>query len=204
MTWKDFSHRVDRTPGRDIVLACKSSEIYKFIDNSAALGFTGIVEATLGGFLASNILLKSFEINYFINTIFKLFTGAIEVQFLDLTLLEFAWDTVNFMIGLMLSGAGLMITSAVIDCLLTIVGVLFIDVFLIAGAVAGGYYSWLDLILPLISLMLAIVIGLSTLFPHLSWLIAAQTAVLSTPCGYTLIALNIGVYIAQLVYDYLD
>jgi hypothetical protein len=52
MTWKDFSHRVDRTPGRDIVLACKSSEIYKFIDNSAALGFTGIVEATIGGFLA--------------------------------------------------------------------------------------------------------------------------------------------------------
>ena len=68
----------------------------------------------------------------------------------------------------------------------------------------GGYYSPLDLVLPLISLMLAIALALTVVFPASAYLIAIQTAILSTPFGYAMILANIGIYIAQLYVDWLD
>ncbi len=67
-----------------------------------------------------------------------------------------------------------------------------------------GQYTWLDLIMPLIALMLAIMVGLAILFPQSAILIAAQSAMMSTPFGYFLLAINIGVYLAQLYVDWLD
>jgi hypothetical protein len=204
LSWNEFSHMIDRTPNRDLILACKSSEIYKYIDHSAALGFTGCVEATLGALVSSFVISGVIRSCALENTLDKLIRGIITPRILELTMLEFAWDTVNFMINLMFLGAGFLITDLIINTLIDMFCLLFIDTALIAGGVLAGQYTYLDLIMPLITLMLSIMVGLSILFPQYSALIAVQSAMLTTPFGYFLISVNIGVFAAQLYVDWLD
>ncbi|MCF2137063.1 MAG: hypothetical protein K9W43_07425 [Candidatus Thorarchaeota archaeon] len=56
LSWKAFSGRVQMTPGKDIVLACNSAQVNKYISASDAIGFIGIVDASLGGLLAVYLL----------------------------------------------------------------------------------------------------------------------------------------------------
>ncbi len=57
LSWKEFSSRLDMTPGKDIVLACNSANVYQFIPSRAeVVGIDGLVDAGLGGLVAAYLL----------------------------------------------------------------------------------------------------------------------------------------------------
>ncbi|MHA1245837.1 MAG: hypothetical protein ACTSPE_00645 [Candidatus Thorarchaeota archaeon] len=56
LSWRTFSSRTEMTPGRDIVLACESNRVSRYIAKSSVMGFAGGVDAILGGLLSSYIL----------------------------------------------------------------------------------------------------------------------------------------------------
>ncbi len=59
LSWKTFSSRIEMTPGKDIVLACDSAAIYRYVDDRSAIGFTGAIDATLGGLVTTYLLAPS-------------------------------------------------------------------------------------------------------------------------------------------------
>ncbi len=59
LSWKAFSSRIEMTPGKDIVLACNSAEINQYVDDRLVIGFTGVVDATLGGLFVTYLLAPS-------------------------------------------------------------------------------------------------------------------------------------------------
>ena len=56
LSWKAFSSRTAMTPGKDIVLACESGNINKYVSPTIAVGFDGLVDATLGALIATFLL----------------------------------------------------------------------------------------------------------------------------------------------------
>ncbi|MCF2137065.1 MAG: hypothetical protein K9W43_07435 [Candidatus Thorarchaeota archaeon] len=59
LSWRAFSSRTQMTPGKDIVLACDSGEINQYVPTGAVLSFGGMIDAILGGLIASFILSSS-------------------------------------------------------------------------------------------------------------------------------------------------
>ena len=204
MSWQRFSQDIKMTPARDVVLACDSSELSSCLSPGEAFLFDGAIEATLGALIASFILNGAIAMESLLTALTSLALGVIQIHFLVLTMEEFAWDVVIFMINLLLAGAGLFITEGLVMTIFHMTELLFIDTFVIAGEAVSGELSYLDLILPLISLMLAIAGSLAILFPGSAALIALDTAILSTPLGYVLIAANFAIFFATLYADYLD
>jgi hypothetical protein len=204
MSWERFSQDIRMTPSKDVVLACDSSKLESYLSPSEAFLFEAAVEATLGALVVSFILNGAIAMLSLIAALASLALGVIQIHFLALTTLEFAWDTITFVISLMLLGAGLFITEGLVMAILHLQSVLFIDTAFIVAEVLSGELTYLDLIIPLISLMLGIAGALIILFPASAALIALDTAVLSTPYGWFMIAVNIGVYISILTADWLD
>ncbi|MCF2138415.1 MAG: hypothetical protein K9W43_14380 [Candidatus Thorarchaeota archaeon] len=56
LSWRTFSGRTQMTPGKDIVLACDSTALYRYVSTGSVFGFTGAVDAILGGLLVSFLL----------------------------------------------------------------------------------------------------------------------------------------------------
>ncbi|MDF1538561.1 MAG: hypothetical protein P1Q69_06630 [Candidatus Thorarchaeota archaeon] len=62
--WEQFSSCIKTTPGKDIVLACESSNVKKYISDHDAMVFDGAVEARVTGFAVAALLTaysKGFE-----------------------------------------------------------------------------------------------------------------------------------------------
>ncbi|MBD3160283.1 MAG: hypothetical protein GF309_16005 [Candidatus Lokiarchaeota archaeon] len=139
MLWGEFAKDIAITPSKDIVLACNSKQLESYVSPQEALLFDGSVESNLGALLVSLILGGVHSLNAIASKLISLATGQTPLMFLELTTLEFAWDTINFMIGLMLAGAGLYITQGVVNAIYGMGTLLFIDTALLARAVMGGY-----------------------------------------------------------------
>ncbi|MCF2136641.1 MAG: hypothetical protein K9W43_05295 [Candidatus Thorarchaeota archaeon] len=58
LSWQAFSNRIQMTPGKDIVLACDSSEVNKYVSSASVVGFNGVIDARLAGFLGSFLILS--------------------------------------------------------------------------------------------------------------------------------------------------
>lgn len=57
ISWSKFSRFVTETPNRDIILACNSANIYKFVPSEdEVVGIDGLVDAGLGGLIVSYLL----------------------------------------------------------------------------------------------------------------------------------------------------
>ncbi|MHA1928857.1 MAG: hypothetical protein ACTSV2_09825 [Candidatus Thorarchaeota archaeon] len=204
MSWESFSRNIKMTPSQDAVLACDSSNLDSYVLPSEAFLFDGPIDATIGALITSFILNGAVVVEALIDTILSLVTGEIQIHLLELTLMEFAWDTVVFVVGLLFAGVGFFITEALVMAIFHICTVLFIDTAFIAAEVLEGHLTPLSLVIPLICLIMGIVGALAYLFPGSAWLIYLDAAIMSTPAGYALIAANIGVYIAILYIDWLD
>jgi hypothetical protein len=162
------------------------------------------VEATIGALLVSAAI-TGICLNEIAHSVVQsILAGSFNPQWLILTMEEFVWATFNFALQTLFIGTGFFITEAMLLAVYNLTIALFIDTFIIAGAVAGGYASPTDLILPLIALLGGIVLAIAVLYPQYAALMAASAALLSSPFGYFLIALNIGIYIANLVMEYND
>ncbi|MCF2136346.1 MAG: hypothetical protein K9W43_03815 [Candidatus Thorarchaeota archaeon] len=59
ISWNAFSSRIKMTPGNDLILACKSSEINKYIPVTQVIGFPDSIDAVLGGFIVTLLLRPS-------------------------------------------------------------------------------------------------------------------------------------------------
>ncbi|MDF1538791.1 MAG: hypothetical protein P1Q69_07800 [Candidatus Thorarchaeota archaeon] len=56
ISWQAFSRITTMTPGKDIILACYSAEINKYVPMTESVGFNGFIDAVLGGLLTAFIL----------------------------------------------------------------------------------------------------------------------------------------------------
>ena len=102
LSWDDFSYNIARTPSRDIILACKSDNIYNYVNTISAVGINGIIDATLGGLLVSYLFEP--QNNILEATIFhilEIISGAVEIVPLAYQLLNghtgllFSYSTVT-------------------------------------------------------------------------------------------------------------
>jgi len=60
--WEEFTHNVDITPRKDIIIACHSANINNFVSTTDAVGIDGLIDAELGGLIAACLLTSSFDI----------------------------------------------------------------------------------------------------------------------------------------------
>ncbi|RLI48172.1 MAG: hypothetical protein DRO73_10030 [Candidatus Thorarchaeota archaeon] len=86
ISWSTFSTRIETSPGKDIVLACESGEINKYVPFSQVMGIRGAVDATLGGLLATYLLEPSEAV---LNSIFERISGLLSGQVLPQFLAPF-------------------------------------------------------------------------------------------------------------------
>ena len=185
-------------------MACDSDSIYEHASHDEVYGFDGPVEASIGALFVSAAITKTSLSIIAQSVIQEISCGSFIPQLLELTMEEFVWATFNFALQTIFLGTGLLITRAMELAVYNICIALFIDTFLIAVAVLGGYASPTDLILPLIALLGGIILAIAVTYPQYAALMAASTVLLSSPFGYFLIAVNIGIYIANLVMEYND
>jgi len=79
ISWSAFSTRTETSPGKDIVLACESGEMNKYVPLSQDIGIRSAMDATLGGLLAVYLLEPSEVV---LNSIFERISGLLSGQVL--------------------------------------------------------------------------------------------------------------------------
>ncbi|RLI48219.1 MAG: hypothetical protein DRO73_09935 [Candidatus Thorarchaeota archaeon] len=97
-----FSSRTEITPGKDIILACDSREINKYISTTSVVGFTGPVDATVGGLIVSFLLAPQDSVlKTTYEHIVEIARGMVGPEFLDLSLAEITYWTAIFFLSIL-------------------------------------------------------------------------------------------------------
>ena len=102
LSWRAFSSRTQMTPGKDLVLACDSSEVNKYVPQNSVVGLTGPVDATLGGLVVAYLLApRSIVLEMAHEHVVEIAEGAVTLEFLDLSLAEITYWTAMFLLSIL-------------------------------------------------------------------------------------------------------
>ncbi|MHA1772072.1 MAG: hypothetical protein ACTSYL_04465 [Candidatus Thorarchaeota archaeon] len=144
LSWRAFSSRIQMTPGKDIVLACDSAKISKYVSFPQVLSFKGIVDAQLGALIISYILSQNSDIIPRINHYIQNMIAGKEQP----TLLPTVTESPNFWIRWSIKSAIYLVLTYVFYWAWTIVGNPSIGLTLLMSlaALVAGLYAFARLV----------------------------------------------------------